>query len=55
MALGADRSRVFALVIREGMWLVGIGIAIGLAGGLYASESIKRSCSTSARATSRRS
>ena len=42
MALGADRGRVFGLVIREGMWLVGIGLTIGLIGGLYASESIKR-------------
>ena len=42
MALGADRRKVFGLVIREGMWLVGIGLAIGLLGGFYASESIKR-------------
>ena len=42
MALGADRAQVFGLVIREGMWLVGIGLAIGLTAGLYAAESIKR-------------
>jgi predicted permease len=41
MALGADRRRVFSLVIREGMWLVGIGLAVGLGAGLYASKSIE--------------
>jgi len=41
MALGADRSSVFSLVIREGMWLVGIGLIIGIAGGLYGSAWIK--------------
>jgi predicted permease len=41
MALGADRRRVFGLVIREGMWLVGVGLAIGLAAALYASKWIQ--------------
>ena len=41
MALGADRRRVCSLVIREGMWLVGIGLAIGLGSGFYASRAVK--------------
>jgi predicted permease len=32
VALGADAGKVFALVVREGMTLVAIGMAIGLAG-----------------------
>ena len=40
MALGADAHRVFALVIREGMLLVAIGVAIGLAGALAISQTM---------------
>jgi predicted permease len=41
MALGADRGRVFSLIVREGMTLVAIGLTAGLAAGFYASSSIE--------------
>jgi predicted permease len=41
VALGADRRSVTKLVLREGMSLVGLGLAIGLGAGFYLSESVK--------------
>jgi len=38
MALGADRSDILSLVVRNGAVLVGIGVALGLAGALGASR-----------------
>ena len=43
IALGADTHRVFLLVVRDGMLLVGVGILIGLAGGLAAARAIASS------------
>jgi predicted permease len=40
LALGADTHRVFLLVVRDGMLLVGGGILIGLAGGLAGARAI---------------
>jgi putative ABC transport system permease protein len=38
MALGADRSRITAMVLREGMTSVGVGLVIGMAGALALSR-----------------
>jgi ABC-type antimicrobial peptide transport system permease subunit len=32
LALGSDGRRVFSLIVSEGLWLVGAGVAIGLTG-----------------------
>lgn len=36
MALGASRQSVLAMVLRQGLTLVGLGIALGIAGALAA-------------------
>ena len=43
LALGADTHRVFMLVVRDGMLLVGVGILLGLGGGLAAARVIASS------------
>ena len=42
MALGAQRSSVYQLILREAAWLVGTGIAAGLIGSLVAATLIRR-------------
>jgi putative ABC transport system permease protein len=32
MALGSDGRRIFGLIVTEGLWLLGVGIGVGLAG-----------------------
>jgi len=40
LALGASRKRILALVVREGMTLTVLGVLIGLAGAVVASQAI---------------
>ena len=42
MALGATRGQVVRLIMRNGMWLVGIGLAIGLVAAAGASQLIQQ-------------
>jgi ABC-type antimicrobial peptide transport system permease subunit len=39
-ALGASRGSILGLVLREGMFMAGLGIALGLAGALAASQAL---------------
>jgi putative ABC transport system permease protein len=39
-ALGASRGSILALVVRQGLTLTGLGMVIGLAGAVVASEAI---------------
>lgn len=32
LALGSDGRRIFGLIVSEGLWLLGLGVAVGLAG-----------------------
>jgi predicted permease len=41
-ALGAGKRQVFSLIVREGMWLVALGMAIGLAAAAYSGRFLSR-------------
>lgn len=41
MALGTSRSQVVRMVMREGLLLVGVGVAVGMAGSLALTNSIR--------------
>jgi putative ABC transport system permease protein len=41
MALGSSRNRVVSLVVREGLWLAGIGLVLGLVGAYFVGRSMQ--------------
>jgi predicted permease len=41
MALGAQRSDILRMVFRQGLWIVGIGLALGLAGSFGAAHLLR--------------
>jgi predicted permease len=41
MALGAQRSDILRMIFRQGLWIVGIGLALGLAGGFGAAHLLR--------------
>jgi predicted permease len=42
LALGAGSRQVFLLVVRDGMWLVGLGVLIGLGGAAFGARALGR-------------
>ena len=41
MALGASRGSVLAMVLTQGAWMVGVGLALGLGGAMLAGRALK--------------
>jgi ABC-type antimicrobial peptide transport system permease subunit len=41
MALGASASNIVALILREGLVLTGVGLALGITGALWATRALQ--------------
>ena len=41
LALGAERRDLLTLVLRQGLWLVGVGLALGLGGALLLTQQLQ--------------